>query len=46
MILRAYVTRLLLLALAGVLLVGVFAGTASADEYGGLGALGTFKSRS
>ena len=43
MILRVYVTRLLLLALAWVLLLGVLAGTASADEYGGLGPLGTFK---
>ena len=43
MMLRAHATRLMLLALAGVLLLGVFAGMASADEYGGLGPLGTFK---
>jgi len=37
MILRAYATRLMLLALAGVLLLlGVFAGRACAYEYGGL----------
>jgi hypothetical protein len=44
MILRAHATRLTLLALAGMLvLLGVFAGRAFADEYGGLGSLGTFK---
>ncbi len=38
MILRAHATRLLLLALAGaLLLLGVFVGVASGDEYGGLG---------
>ncbi len=44
MILRAHAIRLMLLALAGVLLLlGVLAATARADEYGGLGGLGVFK---
>jgi PKD repeat protein len=44
MILRAHATRPMLLALAGVLLLlGLLAVTARADEYGGLGGLAVFK---